>query len=118
MIEDDAAGSLQKTAGILMMGQIDESGYRESFCLQIFNDAESSFGPAVRRIQWINNDRAVIMKGHPVIHKDGVWCHRLGCVVEHEDVHASLAQAIDHQIEFDSRPARNLSTAELGDIFV
>src|SRR5215467_11181300 len=108
MIENNAARPLQKPAMVLMMRKVNDSRYAEPARLELFDDIPAPFGPSARRHHGVQNNRAVVVEGHPVIRKDGIGSVKFFLVLHYDDYDTRIFQPAFENIELHTRTTFDL----------
>src|SRR5215831_1864665 len=107
MIKDNTAGSLEKTALIFMEREGNHARHSKPACLKRLNNVSAALRPSARRHHWIENDRAVMVKRHPVIRKHRIGRVEFFFVLDHDDFNAGFFQPALKNVELPARGVRS-----------
>src|SRR5213593_752803 len=116
MIEHHTSGSLQKTAFILVIREVDDARNPEPSGLKFLDDIATPLGPAAGRKHRIQHDRAVVMERNPVIREDRIWCLEFLLILEDDHFRTGIAQAPGQQIELDAGAALDFFSVGVGNL--
>jgi hypothetical protein len=97
-----------------MMREIDHIRDAEAAGLKFLDNVTPALGSPARREHWIQNNRAVVMKRHPVVWKDRIRRMKLFHVFHENDFDASFSQSAGKHVELYAGTALDVSTAGFG----